>query len=63
MQASSQCRNNSWSLHHDSAPTHTSFILQQLFASTEATVIPNPPSLPDLTPYNFFPISKNAIEA
>jgi hypothetical protein len=47
-------RNNSWALHHDNAPSHTSLLVLQFFTSTKKTVIPHPPYSPDLAPCDFF---------
>jgi hypothetical protein len=48
-------RNNSWALHHDNAPAHTSLVVQQFLASTKMTFIPHPPYSLDLASCNFFP--------
>jgi histone-lysine N-methyltransferase SETMAR len=46
-------RNNSWALHHDNAPAHTSLV-RQFLASTKVTFIPHPPYSLDLAPCDFF---------
>ena len=46
--------NNSWVLHHDNAPAHTSLPVQHFLASKNMVVIPHPPYSPDLAPCNFF---------
>jgi hypothetical protein len=45
---------NSWALHHDNAPAHALFAVQQILASTKMIVIPHPPYLLDLTTCDFF---------
>jgi hypothetical protein len=50
--------NNSWVLHRDSASAHASLIVQQFLASAKMTVIPHPSYSPDLTPYDFFLLTK-----
>jgi transposase len=47
-------QNNSWALHHDNAPAHTSLLVQQFLTSTKTTVIPHPLYSPDLAPCDFF---------
>jgi histone-lysine N-methyltransferase SETMAR len=47
-------RNNSWALHHDNTPVHTSLLVLQFLTSTKTTVISHPPYLPDLAPCDFF---------
>jgi hypothetical protein len=44
-------REQTWLLHHDNAPSHTSVLTQQFLAKA---VIPHPPNFPDLAPCNFF---------
>jgi len=57
-------RNNSWVLHHDNAPAHAWLAVRQFLASTNTTVIPQPPCLPDLAPCDFFfLIPEDEIEA
>jgi len=46
--------NQSWVLHHDNAPAHSSFIVRYLLAKNEATVVPQPFYSPDLVPADFF---------
>jgi len=43
-----------WFLHHDNAPAHTALSVQQFLAKNNMTVIPHPPSSPDLAPCDFF---------
>jgi len=53
-----------WFLHHDDAPAHTAFNLQQFFAKNNMTVIPQPPYSPELAQCNFFlfPVMKGQIK-
>jgi transposase len=46
--------NNSWVLHHDNVPAHTSLVVRQFLASKNMTGIPHPPYSPVLTPCDFF---------
>ena len=46
--------NQSWVLHHDNAPAHSSFFVRNFLAKNEATVVPQPPYSPDLAPADFF---------
>jgi transposase len=46
--------NNSWILHHDNAPAHTSLVVRQFLASKNTIVIPHPLYSPDLAPCDFF---------
>jgi len=43
-----------WLLHHDNAPSHTSILTQQFLAKNKMAVIPHPPYSPDLAPCDFF---------
>jgi transposase len=47
-------RNNSWALHHDNAPAHTSLLVRQFLTSTKTAIIPHPPYSPDLAPCDIF---------
>jgi hypothetical protein len=47
-------REQTWLLHHDKAPSHTSVFTQQFLAKNKMTVIPHPPHSPDLTPSDIF---------
>jgi hypothetical protein len=49
-----KCHKNSWVLHHDIAPAHASFVVQQFLASTNKTVIPRHPYSPELALLWFF---------
>jgi hypothetical protein len=46
-------RNNSWFLHHDSAPAHASLLICDSLANTNTTVLPQPPYSPDLAQADF----------
>ena len=46
--------NQSWVLHHDNAPAHSSFLVRNFLAKNETTVVPQPPYPPDLAPADFF---------
>jgi len=43
-----------WFLHHDNAPAHMAWSVQQFLAKNNMTVIPHPPYSPDLAPCDFF---------
>lgn len=47
-------KNNSWVLHHDNAPAHTSLLVNNFLAKTNTTIMPQPPYSPDLAPCDFF---------
>ena len=47
-------KNNSWILHHDNAPAHSSLLVRDFLAETNTTVMPQPPYSPDLAPSDFF---------
>jgi hypothetical protein len=42
--------NNSWILHHDNEPAHTSLSMGEFLASKQITVLEHPPCSPDLAP-------------
>jgi len=46
--------NQSWVLHHEHAPAHSSFLVRNCVAKNETTVVPQPPYPPDLAPADFF---------
>jgi len=46
--------NQSWVLHHDNAPAHSSFLVRNFLGKNETTVVPQPPYSPDLAPADFF---------
>jgi len=43
-----------WILHHNTAPTHTSHIVQQILAKHGTAHLQQPPYSPDLAPSDFF---------
>jgi hypothetical protein len=43
-----------WLLHHDDVPSHTSVLTQQFLAKYKTAVIPHPPYYPNLVPCDFF---------
>ncbi len=43
-----------WILHHDNAPLHTAFIIQEFLANHGVATLPQPPYSPDLAPPDFF---------
>jgi len=46
--------NNTWMLHHDNAPAHTSLLIREFLTKHETTVVSQPPYSPDLAPADFF---------
>jgi hypothetical protein len=46
--------NQSWVLHHDNAPAHSSFLVRNFLAKNKTTVVLQPPYSPDLAPADFF---------
>jgi hypothetical protein len=48
----------SWMLHHDNSPSHTSVLTQQFLAKYKTAVILHTPYFPDLTPCDFFLFQK-----
>ena len=51
-------REQTWLLHHDNAPSHTSVFTQQFMAKNKMAVIPHQPYSPDLAPCVFFLFQK-----
>jgi len=51
-------REQTWLVHHDNAPSHTSIFTHQFLAKNKMAVIPHPPYSPDLAPCDFFPFPK-----
>jgi len=49
---------NTWFLHHDSAPSHTSFAVREFSAQHNITMLPHPPYSRDLAPWDFFLLPK-----
>lgn len=47
-------KNNSWLLHHDNAPAHSSLLVRDFLAKNNTTIMPQPPYSPDLAPCDFF---------
>lgn len=47
-------RNNSWLLHHDNAPAHTSLLVREFLAQNNTVMMPQPPYSPDMAPCDFF---------
>ena len=46
--------NQTWMLHHDNAPAHTSLVNRSYMAKYQTSVVPHPPYSPDLAPADFF---------
>lgn len=46
--------NNSWQLHHDNAPAHTSLLVREFLAKNNTVMMPQPPYSPDMASCNFF---------
>ena len=46
--------NNSWILHHDSAPSHNAIVIREHLAKTETNTIQQPPNLSNLASCDFF---------
>jgi hypothetical protein len=46
-------REQTWLLHHDNAPSHTSIYIHQFLAKNKIAVIPHPQHSLDLSPWNF----------
>ncbi|XP_032690622.1 uncharacterized protein LOC116853602 [Odontomachus brunneus] len=47
-------RNNSWQLHHDNAPTHTSLLVREFLARNNTVMMPQSPYSPNMGPCDFF---------
>jgi len=45
---------NTWFLHHDNAPSHTSFVVREFLAQHNITTLPHAPYNPALAPCDFF---------
>lgn len=45
---------DTWMLHHDNAPSHTSLIVRETLAKHNVATLPQPPYSPDLAPPDFF---------
>ena len=46
-------KNNSWLLHHDNAPAHTSLIAHEYFNKNNILTMPQHPFSPDMAPWTF----------
>jgi hypothetical protein len=46
-------RQKNWMLHHDNAPSHTSFFPTEFLMKNNMTFIPHPTNSPDLAPCDF----------
>jgi len=51
--------NNSWILHHDNAPAHTSLSVREFLATKLTTVLEHPAYSPDLAPSEFFSVPED----
>ena len=47
-------KNNSWLLHHDNAPAHSSLLVRNILAKNNTVIMPQPPHSPDLASCDFF---------
>ena len=47
-------KNQTWILHHDNAPAHTSMPVREFLAKNQTIIMPQPPYSPDLAPADFF---------
>ena len=47
-------KKQSWILHHDNAPAHTSMLVRDFLAKNKTVIMPQPPYSPDLAPADFF---------
>lgn len=54
-------KNNSWILHHDNAPSHTSILVREFLAKNSTYVIDQAPYSPDMAPCDFFFIPQTQI--
>jgi len=43
-----------WILHHDNAPAHTSLLIRSYLAKHQTSIVLHPPYSPDLAPADFF---------
>jgi len=51
--------NNSWILHHDNAPAHTTLSVRQILATKQITVLEHPAYSPDLAPNDYFSVPED----
>jgi len=49
---------NTWFLHHNNVPCHTSFAVREFLVQHNITTLPHPRYCPDLAPCDFFLFSK-----
>jgi hypothetical protein len=54
-------RNSSWFLHHKNVPAHASLLIHDFLANMNASVLPQPPYSPDVTPADVFLFHKTKI--
>lgn len=47
-------QNNSWLLHHDNAPAHTSKLVREYLVKNNTNILPQAPYSPDMAPADFF---------
>jgi len=47
-------QNQTWMLHHDNAPAHTSLLIRSYLAKHHTSVVPHPPYSPDLASADLF---------
>ena len=47
-------KHNSWLLHHDNAPAHSSLLVRNFLDKNNTVIMPQPPYWPELSPYDFF---------
>lgn len=47
-------RDNSWKLHHDNAPAHSSLLVREFLSNTNTVVVPQAPYSPDMAPCDYF---------
>ena len=45
-------KNQSWILHNDNAPDHTSMLVRRFLAKNKTVIMPQPPYSPDMAPLN-----------
>ena len=46
--------NNSWILHHDNAPSHSTIIIREFLIKNKTNTIQQPSNSPDMAPCDFF---------
>lgn len=51
-------KDNSWLLHYDNAPAHTSLLVREFLVKNNTVKIPQPPYSPDMAPCDFFLLPK-----